>query len=263
MNRTVICFDGVGTDGRIAGSVLAPTADRLATKLGANTHWIPWGQSTMLNMGGGGTWDHNSRQGVATLVQWMDTHPNHHIALLSYSGGSKPAHNFLNQHPQFHHRILGAGFLSDPWRPHDRWQTGLPYPGGWGICGQNPTPIPDRAWWTTVPGDTIPNAQPDALLRYFADVSYGGPDQIITEAIRAFQQGRFQLAAHLNLPLHQRIFGLGRRINDATTAVHQYLNGWHTTHYHGPVRTDGGDTRSLSDRLADSMAWGINRRFPQ
>ena len=263
MNRTVICFDGVGTDGRTAGSVLAPCVDRIAAKIGADTRWFPWGGSTMLGMGGGGTWADNSRAGVTDLVAWMDANPAQHIVLMSFSGGSKPAHDFLDQHPRFHNRVLAAGFLSDPWRPRDRWQTGLAYPGGWGVCGENYTPISDRAWWTAVPGDIIPNAQPDSLLRYFADVSYGGPDQIITEAIRAFQQGRFQLAAHLGLPLHERIFGLGRRINDASTAVHRYLNGWHTRHYLGPVDTDGGDHRSLSDRLADSVAWGVNRRYPR
>ena len=261
MNRTVICFDGVGTNGRVEGSVLAPCADRLATKINADTHWIPWGGSTMLNMGGGGTWKDNSAAGVRALTEWMDQHPGHQIVLMSFSGGSKPAHDFLIKHPRYHHRVLGAGFLSDPWRPSDRYQHGLPKPTGWGVCGERYTPISDRAWWTTVPGDAIPNAPADSLLRYFADVSDGHPDQMITNAITAFQKGRFQLAAHLQLPLIERIIGLGPRIRDASDAVWRYLNGWHTNHYLGPVDSGGGDHRSLADRLADSVAWGVTARY--
>ena len=261
MSRTVVAFDGVGTDGRVDGSVLAPCVDRLAAKIGADTRWFPWGGSTMLGMGGGGTWADNSRQGVQALVEWMDANPAQHIVLMSFSGGSLPAHDFLDQHPRLHHRVLGAAFLSDPWRPRDRWQHGLASPGGWGVCGERYTPISDRAWWTAVPGDVIPNAPHDSLLRYFADVSYGHPDHMIHEAIEAFQQGRFQLAAHLELPLLERIFGLGRRMREASDAVWRYLNGFHTNHYLGPVDTGNGDLRSLAERLADSVAWGVETRY--
>ena len=256
----IYAFDGVGTNGRVTGSVLAHTADHLAAKLDCKAEWIPWGHSSMLGMGAGGSWADNSRAGDDELVRRMNSHDDD-IVLLSFSGGSKPAHDFLDQHPHFHHRVKAAGFLSDPWRPRDRWQHGLASPGGWGVCGERYTPISDRAWWTAVPGDVIPNAPHDSLLRYFADVSYGHPDHMIHEAIEAFQQGRFQLAAHLELPLLERIFGLGRRMREASDAVWRYLNGFHTNHYLGPVDTGNGDLRSLAERLADSVAWGVETRY--
>lgn len=263
--RVVAVFDGVGTDGRVDGSVLAPCVDRLAAKIGADTRWFPWGGSTMLNMGGGGTWADNSRAGVADLAAWMDANPHQHIVLMSFSGGSKPAHDFLLKHPRFHNRVLAAGFLSDPWRPRDRWQHGLASPTPrYGVMGERYTPIPDRALWTTVDTDPISSAYPDALLRYLADTSDGNMDQIITKAIEHGRLGTFQLFWQLGIiqrdPLRW-FLGMGGRIGQLAADVRAYMfDGAHTKAYHVPVRTPDGKLGSRSDRLADSLAWLVNNR---
>lgn len=262
MQKTVVAFDGVGTDGRGDGSVLAPCVDRLAAKIGADAKWFPWGQSQMLGMGGGGTWADNSRAGVAALVEWMDAHPDQHIVLMSFSGGSKPAHDFLLKHPRLHARVLAAGFLSDPWRPHDRWQYGLPNPAPrYGVMGERYTPIPDRAFWTAVPTDPIPAAWPDALIRWVGDTSDGRMDQIITKAIEKGRLGSFQLAWQLGIiqrnPLGW-ILGFGGRVGQLAADVRAYISGGHTRAYLEPVHTPDGKTGSYADRLADSIAWKIN-----
>lgn len=264
MKKTVVAFDGVGTNGRVAGSILAHAVDHLAAKIGADTRWFPWGGSDMLGgVGGGhGTWTDNSRLGVAGLVAWMNLHPEQHIILMSFSGGSKPAHDFLDEHPEFHHRVLAAGFLSDPWRPRDRSQHGIPSPAPrYGIMGERYTPIPDRAFWTAVPNDPIVSAYPDALLRYLADTSSGDMDEIITRGIRHGQLGTFQLAWQLGIIQRNPLgwfLGLGGRIGQLAADVRAYMfDGAHTNGYIEPYITDDGDRRSLAVRLADSIAWSL------
>ena len=258
----VYAFDGVGTNGRVTGSVLAHTADHLAAKLDCKAEWIPWGHSSMLGMGAGGSWADNSRAGDDELVRRMNSHDDD-IVLLSFSGGSKPAHDFLDQHPHFHHRVKAAGFLSDPWRPRDRWQHGLRSPEPrYGIMGERHTPIPDRVLWTTVKTDPISSAYPDALLRYLADTSDGDMDQIIHKGIEHGHLGTFQLVWQLGVIQREPLrwfLGLGGRVGQLAADVRAYMDGSHTAGYTRPYRTADGDQRSLAVRLADSMAWMVTK----
>ena len=259
----IYVLDGAGTHGRHDNSVIAGGVDRLEGTLtrkhdpDTTAEWVPW-QAALMGVGGNReSWDNNSREGVRLLVERMQSH-DEDVILIAYSAGNKPAHDFLNDHPEFHDRVAAVGFVSDPWRPRDRWQHGLGDPGGWGVCGEDWTPIPARCFWTAVPGDVIPCAQPDSLLRYAADISGGDPDRIVHDMIEAATRGRFQLARFLGLPLHEWLVGLGRRLHEARMAVEGYLwLGHHTKHYVGPVNTGGGDLRSLLDRLMDSIAWGV------
>lgn len=254
MTLTTLVLDGIGSSEGRNSPIVTTIAQHLETRAGTTTHYVNW-RAGMIGAGAGGSWNANSRDAVTMIRRWLDTNTGD-VILIAHSGGNKPVHDFLDNYPEYHHRVRAVGLVADPWRPHDRWQHGVANPGGWGVAGERYTPIPDRVFWTAVPGDFIPCAPPDSLLRHVTDVSYGHPDQLVRDAINAFQKGRFQLAAFLGLPLHEWVFGLGRRIREASDGVWRYLNGWHGQHYLGPVDT-GGDERSLAVRLADSIVWAI------
>lgn len=252
--RTYV-LDGIGSSQGRNSAVVTTIAGRLEERAGTTTRFIDW-PAAMMSVGGSGSWKDNSNAAVQMIRDDLAQH-DEQVILLAFSGGNLPVHDFLLRHPELHHRVAACGMVADPWRPRDRWQHGVGNPGGWGVCGERYTPIPEKVLWTTVPGDGISNAEPDSLLRHFADLSYGSPDRIVHDAIEAFQKNRFQLAAFLGLPLHEYVFGLGRRINEASAAVHRYLNGWHDAHYLGPIQTGPTDDRSLAIRLADSIAWAV------
>lgn len=255
----IYCLDGIGTDGRSDGSILAPCADRLAAKIEVEPEWVPW-HAAMLGVGGSGSWDDNARAGVDLLHRRITSH-GERVILLAYSGGNKVVHDWLDQHPEFHHRVAAVGLMSDPWRPADRGQYGthLPLPR-YGVMGEDHGPIPSRTFWTTAQEDVISAAWPDALLRYVADVSEGSMDGIIERAIHLGGLGRLQLAWQAGIIQREPLtwfLGLGGRIGQLAADVRGYLSGAHTTAYTKPYVTEGGDDRSLAVRLADSISWAI------
>lgn len=255
----IICLDGIGTKGRVDGSILAHTADHLAAKLDTTAEWIPW-TGAMLGVGGAGSWAENAAAGVRMLVDAMDSHHDQ-VILLAYSGGNKVVHDFLDLYPRYRDRIAACGLMSDPWRPVDRWQHGCPDPRPrYGVMGQRHGPIHGRTFWTTAVDDVISSAWPDALLRYLADTSEGDIDQIITKAIEHGHLGSFQLAWQLGIVQREPFtwfLGLGGRIGQLAADVQGYMTGTHTNGYIEPHRTDDGDDRSLAVRLADSIAWAV------
>ena len=264
MIRVRVC-DGIGTAGRTSG-VIDPAVERLlhglaARDIEAEAQWIDYSASMFRVVGGDKTWQESSDEAVAQLLADFRRHPEDKFVLMAYSGGNLPVHEFLDHHPQFHDRIVSVGFMSDPWRPNNKWQHGTRNPGGFGICGQDAGPIWDRSFWTSAWGDPISGADWDSLLRHLADVSKGGPDQIIHDAIIAFQQGNLQLARFLGLPIHQWFFGLGDRINRAGGEAYRYLTGFHTDHYVIPHMTSPDDARSLSERFGDTLSFAVQARI--
>lgn len=252
----ILVLDGIGSFGRTS-NVIDHTVHRLAESIGGRVHWIPW-EASMMGIGGETLWPESSRRGTELIKEYMDTY-NESVVLLAYSGGNRPVHEFLNQYPEYHHRILAVGLMSDPWRPHDRSQSGAEYSGnGYGIMGQDYGPIPDRTYWTTVQGDCISDAAPDSLLRYAAtstDVHLTGA---IDEFVRRAQSGRLQLIPFLGLPIHEWFFGLGGRIQRSLEEARGYVStGKHTRGYIDPHRTSDGDDRSLAYRLADTISWKV------
>lgn len=252
----ILVLDGIGSHGRTSG-VIDETAHRLAENTGGEEHWLPW-EASMMGIGGESLWPDSSGEGVRLIRQFMDTHSGD-VVLLAYSGGNRPVHEFLDQHPDYLPRVRAVGLMSDPWRPNSRWQNGTPDPGpGYGIMGQDYGPIPDRTYWTTVPGDLISDADPDSLLRHVADTADGHLNTIAQEFIRKADAGRLQLAWFLGLPPWQWFFGLGDRINRAMVEAYGYvIGGLHTRGYVDPYPTTGGDDRSLAIRLADTISWKV------
>lgn len=259
----ILCCDGIGTNGRSDGSILAPCADRLAGKLDTTAEWVPW-HAAMLGVGGAGSWADNAAAGVDLLARRMDSH-HERVVLLAFSGGNKVVHDYLDAHPEHHDRIAAVGLLSDPWRPADRWQHGTPDPRPrYGIMGERHGPISGRTFWTTAVDDVISSAWPDAILRYLADTSQGDLDQIITKAIQHGHLGSFQLAWQAGIIQREPLtwfLGLGGRIGQLAADVRGYMTGGHTTAYVEPFVTvdehDREDRRPLAIRLVDSIAWAV------
>ena len=193
------------------------------------------------------------------LLEEMSTH-DEDVILLSYSAGNKPLHEFLNMYPELHDRILAVGFMSDPWRPKDRFQHGTPKPVGYGIKGEDYGPIPEKSYWTSSVNDVISAAWPDALMRYVADTVDGRWDEMITKAIELGRLGNSQLAWQIGIMKRQPLtwfFGLGGRIVQFGKDVQGYLTGEHTNAYINELRTPDGKRESLAVRLADTIVWKL------
>ena len=257
----IYVLDGAGSAGRTSG-IIDHTVKRLVEKLDiSEAKWIDYPAAMLELVGGNYTWDESSRMGVRMLLEEMESH-DEEVILLSYSAGNKPLHEFLDMYPELHRRILAVGFMSDPWRPADRYQTGTPKPIGYGIKGQDYGPIADRSFWTSVFNDVISAAYPDALMRYIADVVDGRFDQMITEAIKLGSLGSFQLSWQLGIVQRQPLtwfFGMGGRITQFGSDVRGYLTGAHTHDYITPFKTPDGKEDSLAVRLADSIAWKVRK----
>ena len=253
-------LDGAGSAGRTSG-IIDKTVNRLMEKLPiTEAQWINY-PAAMMGVGGDKTWEESSREGVRLLVEEMESH-DEDVILLSYSAGNKPLHDFLDMFPQYHSRIKAVGFMSDPWRPRDRYQTGTPRPIGWGIKGERVGPLGDRSFWTSVYNDAISAAYPDALIRYMADVTDGAPDEIIIKAINLGKLSDFQLSWQLGIIQRNPLgwfFGLGGRVGQLSSDVRGYLTGAHTNGYIEPLKTPDGKTESLAVRLADSIAWKVRK----
>lgn len=250
--------DGIGTarltddDGR---SILQHVVRPLAAKTGAAPVRIEW-PASMAGMGGHQSWASSTRVGVDHLDRITDAHPGEQIILLGYSGGCRVIHDWLDTRAGMHHRIAAVGLMSDPFRPAERWQHGLPDPGGWGIAGQRLGPVPGRTFWTSAPGDAISSCPADSPLRTAADLSDQIPGALLTDLAGHLRRGDWQLATHMGLwrrdPLAY-LRGLGPRLHQARIDIEGYLTGAHTLAYTRPHA--GGD--SLAHRLAATIAWAV------
>ena len=252
----ILVLDGIGSHNRTSG-VVDHAVQRLAEKLDCGATWVNW-KAAMAGVGGAGSWAENSRQGVKLMIDEFDKSSDDFV-LIAYSGGNRVVHEFLDECPHLHERVLAVGLMSDPWRPKDRWQSGTAKPIGYGIMGEDYGPIADRTFWTSAHADVISAAWPDALMRYAADISPGDPDEFVATAIRMGHLGQFQLAWQLGVIQREPLrwfFGLGGRIGQLGADAHGYLTGAHTNAYINPYRV-GEDDRSLAVRLADSIAWRL------
>lgn len=257
----IYVLDGAGSAGKTSG-IIDYTVNRLIEKLDiSDPQWIDYPAAMLKLVGGNYTWDESSRMGVQMLFEEMTSHEED-VILLSYSAGNKPLHDFLEMFPELHDRILAVGFMSDPWRPAERFQAGTPKPIGYGIKGEKLGPIPDRSFWTSVGNDVISAAYPDALMRYVADTVDGRFDEMITEAIKLGSLGKFQLSWQLGVVQKEPLrwfLGLGGRIGQFGADARGYLTGAHTNDYIKPFKTSDGKEESLAVRLADSIAWKVKK----
>ena len=252
----IYILDGIGSHNRADGIVMKQVADTIKEKVNiSEVRWINW-PASMSGIGGPLSWVEASNIGKRMLTEQIERDKEEFI-LLAYSGGNKPARDWLYENPELRKLCKSVGLVSDPERPRDRWQNGLPDPGGWGISGEDYGPVREMTFWTSVPGDVISSARPDALLRTFSDLSAGPPEFAVQNARPVLlNKNRFQLGYQLEVPFIEWFTTLGRRISEALEDIYRYQNGWHTSHYVGPV--DNGP--SLSQRMGASIAWRINNQ---
>ncbi|MBB1023346.1 MULTISPECIES: hypothetical protein [unclassified Dietzia] len=256
-----IVLDGAGTEGRTS-RVIDPVAEQLAAKLSCAVEWQNWAASVM-GAGGSTPWPAASHNAVIRLAHRIRTAPpGHRFILLGFSAGCRPVREFLDSHPELHHRIAAVGLLADPWQPHDRQQHGVPNGAGWGVMGSLPTPLMDRTFWCGHPGDPICRAAWDSLLRYLTAAADAVPGGLIRTFLDKARRGRLQLIPFLGLPPHEWFAGLGGRIDRSIAEARSYLGDGHTAVYTREFVTIDPDTgredrRSLAHRLADSIAWKI------
>lgn len=256
----IIYADGIGSGAlpdRAPQSILYQVVERiLFHKPGYTVSKLRW-PASMVGIGGPYSWTEASNKGVDELDKIIDQHPERCFILLGYSGGCRVIHDWLDQSPSRLSKIAAVGLMSDPFRPQSKQQYGMSETEGWGICGQREGPIPSRTFWVSAPGDVIPDALPDAILRTPADASDVMPGQFLWDLRTHLTDGNLQLAWQIGVfrrnPLAW-LMGLGPRLHQARLDIRGYLNGRHTTDYIEPY--DGG--LSMAYRLADSINWKID-----
>lgn len=273
-NFVTIWADGIGThklDPDDAASVLLSVVDALGDDLlergiTVSDEKVPW-KASMAMIGGNTSWDDAAREGVQMINDIVKKYPyGTRIILLGYSGGCKVIHDWLDRADSYTLSTVAAvGFLSDPFRPGTRYQSGTPDPGGHGIAGWRGTPIDGRAFWTSYFMDVISSCPPDSPLRTLADVSDKIPGSFIEDFGDHVRLGNWQLATYIGMwrkdPLGY-FRSLGPRLDAARIGVEKYLTGSHTTAYTRPFETrlDGKvDKRSLATRLAHTISYKVRR----
>ncbi|QAU06264.1 lysin B [Gordonia phage Rickmore] len=258
----IIYADGIGSNapGVIhEDSVLYDVVERLVL---LNPEYkverVVW-PASMATVGGNKSWDESTRLGVQDIDRIVDQLDGELVILLGYSGGCRVIREWLMKNEHRLAQVAAVGMLSDPFRPKGRKQAELPDTQGWGICGQDLGPIPDRTYWTTVPGDVISDAREDSLLRTLADASNVMPGQFIGDLAEHLNDGDLQLAYQLKVfwqnPINW-LFSLGPRLHQARIDIEGYLGGQHTTAYQKAYAGGG----SLAERLADSISWKVENR---
>lgn len=256
----IIFADGIGSANvSDSESIILKIVERLVE---LNPSWtysrVIW-PASMATVGGSHSWVDASKIGVDHVEALIQDRPDERFVLLGYSGGNRVIHEWLDRAYNFKlDRIAAVGLMSDPWRPEGRKQYELPYTYGWGICGQNLGPIPDRTFWTTVPGDVISDAGYDSILRTPADASDVMPGQFLSDLAGHLKSGNLQLAWQIGVfqkhPL-KWVMNLWPRLDRARIDIEGYFGGRHTSDYINPYA--GG--RSLAHRLADSISHHVKQ----
>lgn len=257
---TLIVCDGAGTKNlppEDPKSVLAPVVERLRWRTGAKVWNTGW-EASVAGVGGSTPWPIASHRAVLRIADYIATHDGRFI-LLGFSAGCRPVREFLERHPEFRDRVVAVGQLADPWAPRGRQQNGVPNPPGHGIMGERLGPIASRTFWCHAPGDPIPRAAWDSLLRHLTPAAEKLPGQFVVSFLEHAHFGRVQLIPFLGLPPHEWFAGLGARIGRSREEANSYLfAGGHTTAYRIPFHTADGKADPLVHRFADTIAWKVN-----
>lgn len=287
----VLVMDGIGTSRTATktSGVLDDAVDVVMGGLVNATREIVLWPASYGPVGDGRSWSASADLGVAHAQLLIDKYPQHDIVIMAYSGGNLIAKRLLEQRPDLHGRVVAMGRLSDPWRPRSRWQNGTPDPGGWGVCGEDYGPIPDRTYWSSTPAlsqwlqrpsrsgrirnnsyvvaDPISSASNDSLLRPFAaGTDYLGSDidaffkDLGNLTHKSNAQILFELTLMRQNPL-KYIMGLGERVRRTGHEVASYsMYQQHTVGYLDPFPTTDGNRQSLAVRLGSSVLHKIQKR---
>ena len=252
----IIIADGIDTSLEHS-EVMSQAARTLARWTGTTPEWVDW-PAAMVGVGGEGSWVANAAIGLADLREKLNTDDDG-VILISYSGGNRIVHDLLNEaaaagDTTLLSRVRAVGLVSDPWRPAGERTPGTPDPGGYGLCGEDFGPIPERTVWCAAEGDAATAALPDAMLRTAADIGTHMDEKRLTGALDGIRTRlaaeSFQLQGlYDGNPVRwlRDLFDRGAQLRGD---VDRYYGGWHTDHYTRPFA--GGP--SLIERLCAELA---------
>lgn len=263
----IINCDGIGSanvSAEDSRSLLRKVSDPLAKDLRAHgfevqSYRLEW-PASMAGVGGKLSWTQSVAVGLLGLDTIINNHPGAKVVLLGYSGGCRVVHEWLETRPDQHHRVVAVGLVSDPFRPRDKQQVGMPKTKGWGVCGQK-RGLEGHTFWVMVPGDVVTDALPDAILRTPADISDVMPASFVDDLRYHVDKGNLQLAWQIGVfrtnPLGW-FAALGERLRQARDDIHGYARGGlHTVAYETPW--DGGATPA--QRLSSTLSYAIRKRM--
>lgn len=248
----ILIADSVGTYGRTS-SVIDRFADRLVELTGVSTQVrVQWPEPDDAHRRRSRTWETASAAGAADLDRLVRLHPSDPLILVGCCCGCRVIHDWMDAHPESLDRVAAAGLIADPFRPRDRWLDGLPDPGGQGVSGKSVSPIPDRTFWVSVPGDPLSGVERDSLLRGAVRRSSLTPDQVYRDLLNDLPDSRVRLASRLHLfdDPNQWPASFRRRVDGARAALLRYGRDDRQEQYNAP----DGDALSPLDRLAGAIA---------
>ncbi|WP_333619447.1 hypothetical protein [Dietzia sp.] len=253
----ILIADGIDTAAEQSG-VTVQAARTLSRLTGASAEWVDW-PAAMVGVGGSGSWVENAAQGLGDLRRRISLDDGG-LILISYSGGNRIVHDLLNQaatsgDAALLARVRAVGFVSDPWRPRGEFVPDTVDPGGWGLCGEDHGPIPERSVWCAAEGDAATAAEPDAMLRTAADIGTNMDEKRLRGAFegvrRHLSEESFQLQGlYDGNPVRwlRELFDRGLQLRGD---VDRYYGGWHTEHYTRPYAHGHSLVERMCARLAE------------
>lgn len=234
----------------------ATLSDRLATRPPIR---VQWPEPEEIRLHRPRTWDAAAAAGVADLARLVRLHPSDGIVLLGCCCGCRVVQDWMEAYPEQLDRVIAVGLIADPCRPRDRWLPGTENPRGQGVAGKHVSPIPDRTFWVSVPGDPLSGVEKDSPLRTAVRESPLTPDQVYRALLNDLPDSRTQLAARLHVLQHptQWPLAFGHRLDEAREALVRYGDGAYVARYTEP----GPGGRSPLDLLGDQMVAEVLARW--
>lgn len=230
--------------GRFVDDLITLTGSRGAVRV----QWPAPGKSTPRRSH---TWESAAAAGVADLNRLVRLHPSDHMILVGCCCGCRVIQNWLEENPESVDRVAAVGMVADPFRPHDRWLEGMDDPGGQGVAGERPGPIPDRTHWVSIPGDPLSSVNQDSLLRAPVRSSTLTPDQVFQDLLDSDIGSRTRLASRLHVFSHPSQWSthMLRRLDEARETLERFESGEIAERY-----ASAADGPSPLERLAAVLA---------
>ena len=165
-------------------------------------------------------------------VQWP--HPGEGGHARPHSWESAAAAGVADDaNPDLLDRVAAVGLIGDPFRPRGQALPGVPDPGGQGVYGSWESPIPERTFWLSVPGDPLSGVDGDSPLRPAVHDSDLAPDQAYDELLVDLPESRTGLAARLGVAHRptQWSLGLPGRVDRAREVLRRQASGHYIEAY--------------------------------
>lgn len=179
------------------------------------------------------SWESAAAAGVADLARLVRLHPSDDIVLIGVGCGTRVIHDWIDANPDLLDRVAAVGLIGDPFRPRGQTLPGVPDPGGQGVYGSWESPIPERTFWLSVPGDPLSGVDGDSPLRPAVHDSDLAPDQAYDELLVDLPESRTGLAARLGVAHRPTQWspGLPGRVDRAREVLRRQASGHYIEAY--------------------------------